>query len=998
MRLHRLEIEGFGPFLERQSIDFDALASGGIFLIAGRTGAGKSSVLDAVCFALYGAVPRYEGTDRRLRSDHCAPTHLTEVALEFTSAGERWRVTRSPDYERQKARGTGLTTVAAKALLERWNGAAWIGVASGAREVGEELHGVLGLSQQQFLQVILLAQNRFSQFLLAKNEDRQRLLRTLFGTKVFEDYAQRLDDQRRQSEQALTREADRLEQLLDEADALAQRVGVADDADLEPERTVAERAARVERAEQRLRYRTQTLGDQRERAAQAQVGAEADHARRSESSRAQGERRDVRAALSALESAEPRISEHRRALADARLAETLRIPIEAVEVADHAVRTADAVQAAAAEAYARAGGDAEASATALDEDVRLLTAALARAADARDRETQMTAALARRSAVVSDLETAAAATAAVAAQRTRDAERLGVLASQRDEFVALAADADRASQHLDRMTVRLSAAREAHELDARTSAAERHRAETAVEAARAAAAVSELVRRRLEGYAGELAAALEPGEACAVCGSLDHPAPAVSSGDPVSDEELEQAEIARDAAVSADRSAAEKLADLRSRWEAQVSIADGSVDALAEECERAQALVRECAQAREALGALDADRDALLDAVQRADQRIHDDQAGAAALRQEIAVLDAKIVDTRQQVDAARGTFASVSAMIADAEARQATAEQLRAARAEARARRRARQEAIATRDAELAASSFDDVDEVRRSLLDPAAADALEQRVRTHEAELAAARERLLALELVLADVGEEPVDLAASQATVAASRAHLAEIIAAETAAATELRRLTELRAAIDALVAETAEADARHRSLTRLANTLAGRAPNTKRMTLETFVLAAELEEIVAAANVRLAEMSGGRYRLQHTDALARRNAASGLGIEVHDVYTGRARPPQSLSGGETFLASLALALGLAEVVTARAGGVALDTLFIDEGFGSLDAETLDLAMRTLDDLRAGGRVVGVISHVETMKEQLPAGLTVEATAQGPSVIRQHVTTPH
>ena len=160
----------------------------------------------------------------------------------------------------------------------------------------------------------------------------------------------------------------------------------------------------------------------------------------------------------------------------------------------------------------------------------------------------------------------------------------------------------------------------------------------------------------------------------------------------------------------------------------------------------------------------------------------------------------------------------------------------------------------------------------------------------------------------------------------------------------------------------------------------------------MKLETFVLAAELEEIVAAANVRLAEMSADRYRLQHSDALAARGAASGLGLEVMDRFTGRARPPHSLSGGETFLASLALALGLAEVVTNRAGGIRLDTLFIDEGFGSLDAETLDVAMRTLDELRQGGRTVGVISHVEAMKEQIPAQLRVEQTPQGWSVVRQ------
>jgi DNA repair protein SbcC/Rad50 len=160
----------------------------------------------------------------------------------------------------------------------------------------------------------------------------------------------------------------------------------------------------------------------------------------------------------------------------------------------------------------------------------------------------------------------------------------------------------------------------------------------------------------------------------------------------------------------------------------------------------------------------------------------------------------------------------------------------------------------------------------------------------------------------------------------------------------------------------------------------------------MRLESFVLAAELEEIVAAANARLAQMSGGRYLLEHSDERAARGAQSGLGLAILDQHTGVARPTQSLSGGETFLASLALALGLAEVVTGRAGGITLDTLFIDEGFGSLDSETLEIAMDTLDALRAGGRTIGLISHVEAMREQIPARLQVDVADGGWSVIRQ------
>ncbi|WP_219805760.1 SbcC/MukB-like Walker B domain-containing protein [Ralstonia pickettii] len=270
------------------------------------------------------------------------------------------------------------------------------------------------------------------------------------------------------------------------------------------------------------------------------------------------------------------------------------------------------------------------------------------------------------------------------------------------------------------------------------------------------------------------------------------------------------------------------------------------------------------------------------------------------------------------------------------------------------------------------------------------AARDRLDARVRGHEASVATVTARRAELEAL--GLPEEPVDVAAAQEALRVARDAVrsaTDALSRHDQAAAALSDLRDRAAAVDE---GRAELERTHQIVARLADTLAGRAPNDYRMPLETYVLAAELEEIVTAANVRLDEMSSGRYRLQHTDARASHGAQSGLGLEIVDAFTAVARPAHSLSGGETFLASLALALGLAEVVTARAGGIRLDTLFIDEGFGSLDAETLDLAMRTLDELRSGGRTVGVISHVEAMKEQIPAQLVVEATGRGPSIIRQ------
>jgi exonuclease SbcC len=357
-----------------------------------------------------------------------------------------------------------------------------------------------------------------------------------------------------------------------------------------------------------------------------------------------------------------------------------------------------------------------------------------------------------------------------------------------------------------------------------------------------------------------------------------------------------------------------------------------------------------------------------------------------------IAALEGAVDAMRAAVAQARGDFATVADRVAAATGVRDAARSCAAARADETRAAQTRDAAVSELHERLAASVFDDAQSAHAALLAPNALQALAERIAAHDAQLAATRNRVLELELELAGTDDEAVDVAASRAALDAADAARTAALGAERDAQGLAASLRDLVQQIDDASANVAERAADAAAIARLADTVAGRAPNTMKMDLETFVLAAELEEIVDAANTRLGDMSAGRYRLQHTDARAARGAASGLGLEVVDAYTGQARPAQSLSGGETFLASLALALGLAEVVTARAGGVRLDTLFIDEGFGSLDEETLDLAMRTLDELRQGGRTVGVISHVAAMKEQLPAQLTVESRPHGPSVILQ------
>lgn len=1026
MKLHRLELEGFGPFRERQSVDFDAFADDGIFLISGRTGSGKSSVLDGVCYALYGAVPRYEGAEKRLRSDHCAPDDPTEVRLEFTAEGERWRVARSPEYERPKRRGGGLTKEPHQALLERLDGEQWVGVAARPVDVAARLDEILGLSQQQFLQVILLAQNRFAKFLLARNDERQALLRTLFATRTYEQYAEELETRRKDAERALASEGEGVRMLIEEGERTVGAAGLAGGDDsaggADPGEGAAAdggaavsgspadpadpgypaRIAALVRAVERAEYRVDTLARERAEADQAHTAAvEAETAARA-LRRSQEERAAARDVWARLETAAPLIDADRaaRALADA--AETLRAALDGVDRAHAADRAAADAEHVALTRWAALGEDAvTAEARTLRDDELTATIAACDAAAAAEAE-------------LAALETARARARERAAAMERelvelDARRapLPKLLTQLDEQLAALAPApatrDSARASLADLDRRLDAAREAESLAGAVRTAEQEAVRRGTEMQAAVGRFTALLQRRLDGAANELAASLVEGEPCPVCGGIDHPHPASrgvnptrvdpTSTDPVTEAELDQAEDDKNAAVEADRAAADAARAAREAL-AVVAARAGGDDVPTLEGARlaAAALLDKAEAAVSTAGRLGSDRAQLISLADDAATEHARLLADIARVRQDAAVDDERAAASARAVDAARGDFGSVADRRADAERRRAAVRALAEASAERAVRAQVRADADADLDVRLTASSFSDAAHARAQLRSAAERSGLDARIRDHDAAVRSAKQRLLELELELVDAPEELVDLDGPAADVARTRERFTAAVTALAEAASIADRLRDLAQRADAGAHGITELAARHAVIARLAHTVAGRAPNTHRMTLETFVLAAELEEIVAAANLRLDEMSAGRYRLLHSDALAARGAASGLGLEVLDAFTGQPRPPQSLSGGESFLASLALALGLAEVVTARAGGLRLDTLFIDEGFGSLDEETLDLAMRTLDELRQGGRTVGVISHVAAMKEQVPAQLSVRATPQGPSILRQ------
>ncbi|WP_311244901.1 SMC family ATPase [Microbacterium sp. WCS2018Hpa-23] len=995
MQLHRLEVEGFGPFRERQTVDFDAFADDGIFLIAGRTGAGKSSILDAVCFGLYGGVPRYEGGEKRLRSDHCEPDDVTEVVVEFSTPAGRYRVTRSPDYERPKKRGGGMTIQSAAVQLDTMVGGEWIGLAAKEREAAYELDEILQLSREQFLQVILLAQNRFSEFLLAGSRERQALLRRLFGTERFEDVQARFDERRRAAEQSLGARLATVSARLDEAQRLVDSADLGHDSEAQTDEmraaeeeplavTTDERLESLRRAKARADYRAERRAAERVEAEEQSVAADAAFATVRDEQRAQIERDRARAALERLEAEEPEIADARKELRQARAAELLRSPIATAATAAAALDAATDAETRAHATWVARDIDVDDLAEWVAERTRL-TGAWQRAAELE------------RTAPALDAELAAASDAVAAAAariETAEADRLELpaqletLTIARDAARQLADRADDLAAARDAAAVRHAAALEAVRLEAALADADRALAEASTALAGAQTALAQLRQRRLDGFAGELAGSLNDGDACPVCGSHEHPAPAVHA-DPVSADDVDEAEAARDALARRERDAVEAASSLRAEFAAATTRADGrDVDAAVAELTAATTAHAQSTEASERQAVIEQQRDALVERIRRLDGDRERDAAALAAAREEHALVSQRIEETRTAVAEARGPYETVADRLTAtlAEVRDALA--LVDAASERARRAEAATAAHAEQDAALETSEFDGVAAVELALRSTAAQTALESRVTEHTVQKE--KERAILLPLELRTLPEEPIELGPAELASLTARQRWSAAVDAAGRATGVAEQLSAIIEAAAAEHARTAAEAADYEVLRSLADTIAGRGANTRKMTLETFVLAAELEEIVDAANRRLGDMSTGRYQLRHSDALAARGAASGLGIVVFDAFTGHTRPAQSLSGGETFLSSLALALGLAEVVTARAGGIRLDTLFIDEGFGSLDGDTLDVAMRTLDELRQGGRTVGVISHVEAMQEQIPAQLRVRATPEGPSVI--------
>ncbi|MFC8307484.1 AAA family ATPase [Streptomyces olivaceus] len=994
MRLHRLDLTAFGPFGTAQSVDFDDLSGAGLFLLHGPTGAGKTSVLDAVCYALYGSVPGARqggGQGMTLRSDHATVGTRTEVRLELTVAGRRLEVTRQPPWERPKLRGRGTTVDKAQTWLREYDAVAgsWKDLSRSHQEIGEEITQLLGMSREQFCQVVLLPQGDFARFLRADAEARGKLLGRLFDTRRFAEVEKRLAERRRTTE-ARVREGDAA--LLADAHRMQQAAGDAMELpELAPgEPGLAEAvlgAAAVARGTARELL---TVADCRLTAREsAQAAADRDLADTRELDRLQRRFAEARERAARLAEGDDAHRAAQRRTERARKAEAVAPALDLRDAAEteHERASADRTRARARLprdlADAGAAGLATAARRAAEELGGLESA---RRAERRLAElVQEQAGLDRQERADEDvLQEAEAWLAGWEVTRAGLQDRVEAARQATARADQLDGQRDPARRRLDAAGRRDRFATEADEAQRQALAAAEHAVKTR-------AHWLDLKEQRLNGIAAELAAGLTDGAPCAVCGATEHPAPARRTAGHV-DREAEDRALADHQAADERRARAERrLGTVREALAAAMAEAGDTPTArLAEE---AGELEEQYTRARTAASGLHAAQEELRRAEHEREQRVAARQQAAVRSASRVAArdrLERERTTLEEELTRARGTAESVGARAAQLERRAALlTEAADAVRAADDTAGRLKDADARLADAAFRAG-FDTPREAAAALLDAAAHRELQHRLDARDTEEAAVR--ALLAESDAADAARRaPADLAAAEAAAADAGRRLRDASSARDAAALRCTELDRLSAHAADAVRRLAPLRTEHARVARLAGLAAGTsADNERRMRLESYVLAARLEQVAAAASARLLRMSSGRYTLVHSDDRTGRGR-SGLGLHVVDAWTGRERDTATLSGGETFFASLALALGLADVVTDEAGGVRLDTLFIDEGFGSLDDQTLDEVLDVLDALRERDRSVGIVSHVADLRRRIHAQLEVVKGRSG-SVLRQ------
>ena len=857
-------MRAFGPYAGETVIDFEKLQGRHLFLICGPTGAGKTTILDAMCYALYGKTSG-DRTGEKMRSDYADSSERTEVIFDFMLGDKTYRATRSPAQMVDKKRGSGQTLAAMQASLSEMEDGKEINtLRTGIEEAAGKL---IGLNADQFCQVILLPQGDFRKLLVAKADEREAILKQLFKTQRFSEFKDRLKDRLDAKVREKMEKQTREDQILSTA-------GAADEKQL---------ASIVEEAEKSLQEAVETTRKQEKESNEFREVYQKETA-------LMGHFTELDKALkqdAALKNEEGRMKEMEASLSLIRSARELAPYFDQLDgITREGRQEAQKLKTAKAdmETYARLNETLEKRIQELD-----------------------------------------------AMKEKREEERKTALKMQ--DLVPKAKLYGAAVQALKNAKNALSRAEE-----------ETKRLQAAAEAARKARdeqkEKADAVRKSyIEGQAFLLAEGLEDGVPCPVCGAIHHPAPARGGDNVAKAEDVERAQKEYERASAAyDR--ANDAKEKHSTGAYAKAVSDHA------KADAQMKTLEEIPEAYRDPKYLEAESTRLLTDIRKWEQ---DKETAAAQLRKAGADLSASQAACRNAEE-----------------------------RREELVKKYRETESVLKEASDKA--GFQSLDECKEWYKKKDTEESVRKTLEQYRADRKSTEERIKAEEQETA--GKERPDMLALNEKSKALQDQLKK--ASERAAALKERTETLQKAVSDARAIEKELEDLRKEEglIRGLYDLTSGKKT---RITLERYVLGTLLDDVANAANLRLLSMSRRRYSLHRmTDESGL--GKGGLSLEVSDSFTGRSRPANTLSGGETFLASLSLALGLADVVQSRQGGVRLDTMFIDEGFGTLDPDSLNSAMNTLIDLQNTGRMVGIISHVPELEERIDARLRVTPAEKG------------
>ena len=912
-----ITISAFGPYAEAVTLDMQKLGSNGLYLITGDTGAGKSTIFDALCYALYGEPSSTSREVSMLRSKYARPQTPTYVELIFSHVGKTYRIRRNPEYMRPAKRGSGLVTQTAEVLVECPDGR----MITKIKEADEYISSILGIDREQFTRIVMLAQGDFQKLLFADTASRQEIFRKLFNTEKYQVFQKRLKDKTVKLYSEYNECRIRLDQQISE-------ITVPED---------------MKEKEEALNSGDLSIPEVLTLISELQAADEEKVAElEKEKSEADEKLAKVSAQLKQIQ-AQKKIREDLEA--EEKKAETLSLSYKEYEetVKTFSEKTAEMQEKREKILNLKKDIQEYENLSNLVYQISLETGKME----------NLKKEVSDQNGLLTDLKV----------KKQELESKLEELSEKPDNMQAIMEEVNKTEAQLKDIETAVgkfiqwkNAAVESRDLQADYQKAYEEYQTAEIH-------YNELSSAFLHGQAGVLARDLQDNKPCPVCGSVHHPSPAAASGHIPSEEEVDKAKKAMDAAF---QTASEKGKDLSGKKSVLetlkkelVSLLSNLIVSFKTMTEGANLLNQKRVALKEEMKALDVRKEAEA-------KRVSD----VENIRKEIQNASKEMESGTEKIHTAEKSLASIEAQVKEKEEQKTALE---------------KKLPFATKEEATASLSV-----LQKTVTDydTGKENAEKNRQKTAN-DLSAAKAAAAALKAQVSDMEltEEP------------------ELLKLETETKADLKEKEKLlkdlniRIASNKRIEESVSDKAKqmngldedYRLVKALSDTANGTVNGKEKITLETYVQAAYFERILDRANTRLLIMSDGQYELKRAESASNVKSKSGLDMNIVDHYNGTERSVRSLSGGESFLASLSLALGLSDEIQSSAGGIQVDTMFIDEGFGSLDSETLNQVFKALASLSDGDRLIGIISHVDELKSKIDKQIVVTKTKESGSTMR-------